>query len=646
MARRPPRHGAAIWAFCLIQSYLAHPGASASAGADSRHALWALASTVHRAVGNATTTSAPAAPGTVKLVPGIREVPAITRHSKQAGGGYHPGGEVQTGVPLVRHSKRAGGGYHPGSPLYARQQHIKKQQRAGAASVSGPSTTFLCIICLSAQYFLVYTALVVARTFSAQPVRGESSQVVSALEGMAKTVNFAPLLCVVFLVARLRALQLTRGDPEQYSLPQPWVQKAMLASTFAVLGQLVLLCGLAGGSQDLIGTCGLRIVNIVRFILLLLLSGGVAGVCCGIYSMRAPRELLGQGQPPLSHALWCTMCIAIFSFVVYVALAVASELGPRSRIARALQLATFTLSLAPMACILFIAARLRALQVNPTEVDQQLWATCAFYICTCSIFLKTLRALVAPLVLGGKASMGPSDGDVHLQVSSLQVTKALGAVRWFTMLFLYGGLIAVIVSIFLLENPRGGAFAPPVSPAMQCVIGLNVLFFGAHLVQFLVCAVSGVMQQNTGLLTASAFADSAPQSRAVVAVRTACLSVMFCPMLCVIFIVARLRALQLTRGLGAPQGWAQDCMYVASYSVLAQLLIAVGLGLGAVDADQKPKMVAMFEVVEFVLIASMHVAAVAVVVAAYVMTPETATGANGLIASHGHWLLPTQSAAF
>merc|ERR1719454_2242655 len=47
-------------------------------------------------------------------------------------------------------------------------------------------------------------------------------------------------------------------------------------------------------------------------------------------------------------------------------------------------------------------------------------------------------------------------------------------------------------------------------------------------------------------------------------------TVFFAPMLSVLFIGLRLRALQITQQKGAPQGWAQQGMFLATYSVMFQ----------------------------------------------------------------------------
>merc|ERR1719321_2267263 len=63
--------------------------------------------------------------------------------------------------------------------------------------------------------------------------------------------------------------------------------------------------------------------------------------------------------------------------------------------------------------------------------------------------------------------------------------------------------------------------------------------------------------------------------------------VMFCPMLAILFVACRMRALQLTANKGAPPGWAQDCMYVATFSSLGQLFVIVLIGIQSASENGK-----------------------------------------------------------
>merc|ERR550514_1322227 len=119
-------------------------------------------------------------------------------------------------------------------------------------------------------------------------------------------------------------------------------------------------------------------------------------------------------------------------------------------------------------------------------------------------------------------------------------------------------------------------------------------------------------------------------------------SVFFAPMLSVLFIGLRLRALQITDQKGAPQGWAQQGMFLATYSVMFQLLMifilgAVNGGAPELDSDGNPKEqgsgMAAHALVAFRYLAllALYGGAVTCVVALFKITPETATGTGSLI---------------
>merc|ERR1719387_3174818 len=135
------------------------------------------------------------------------------------------------------------------------------------------------------------------------------------------------------------------------------------------------------------------------------------------------------------------------------------------------------------------------------------------------------------------------------------------------MLCLYGGFTAVMVSVFLIEHPDGPEKTPPISPAMQCVMNLAVQYFTIMLLLF----VSITVRQFTGMGEFAIIIFEAGQK-----------TVMFCPMLAMLFIGCRMRALQLTKATdgtippgAGPQGWAQQGMFLASWSVLIQVILTI-----------------------------------------------------------------------
>ena len=67
----------------------------------------------------------------------------------------------------------------------------------------------------------------------------------------------------------------------------------------------------------------------------------------------------------------------------------------------ALQGAIVTLFFAPMMAVLFIGARMRALQMDPINGAPQRWAQNCFYACTYAIMIQCILAIAVPLILGG-----------------------------------------------------------------------------------------------------------------------------------------------------------------------------------------------------------------------------------------------------
>jgi len=129
------------------------------------------------------------------------------------------------------------------------------------------------------------------------------------------------------------------------------------------------------------------------------------------------------------------------------------------------------------------------------------------------------------------------------------------------MLSLYTGAIAVVCSVFTLQHPDGKESTPPLSPTMQCVLNLAFQYF---LIYALVWIFITLEDFTSFELTAAKQAVESAKS-----------TVQFAPMLAVLFIATRMRALQMTDNQGAPQGWVQDGMYLATWSVLIQFLMCL-----------------------------------------------------------------------
>merc|ERR1719217_1051117 len=82
------------------------------------------------------------------------------------------------------------------------------------------------------------------------------------------------------------------------------------------------------------------------------------------------------------------------------------------KLAGVFDMAKFTVNFAPMLSVLFIGARMRALQIDPKHGKPQGWAQNCFYLCTYSVLLQTLLVIILPFATECTVEQGASEGDV------------------------------------------------------------------------------------------------------------------------------------------------------------------------------------------------------------------------------------------
>merc|ERR1719487_2534413 len=187
----------------------------------------------------------------------------------------------------------------------------------------------------------------------------------------------------------------------------------------------------------------------------------------------------------------------------------------------------------------------------------------------------TLCVIVIPLITGSTMRVNKKTGDLDPEEKVFEspiVGIAFTILKYLIMLGLYIGALVVVYGIITFEPPKGtwpGDQVPPVSPAVQCVMILSCQFF----------IVYGLIQVSA---TYQQFSDSIDLSLFDETMQTATLSMFFAPMLAILFIGARMRALQMDPVNGAPQKWAQNCFFMCTYALLVQtcLTIAIPIVLG------------------------------------------------------------------
>jgi len=452
----------------------------------------------------------------------------------------------------------------------------------------------------------------------------------------------------MMLGLRMRVLQLSKGD----GAPDEFVQTCMHSVTYAILVNTLLVmlipvfCSAdvpvtetgemdveAGNPFENVALAYL--FTVVRYLVFLGLYVGFGGIIYGVFTYEPPAGVWEGDLPPVSPAVKCTVILSTAFFFVYFMQALSRSyvqlLGASTwveKVDNAMKCAANTFGLAPMLCAVFLAARMRALQMDPISGNPQAWAQNCFFACTYGLMTMTVLSALVPLVLNGKAKARAAvEGDVEFDVPQPMVGKVLTVCRFLAMLSVYGGFTAVVCSVFTIEHPGGKDMTPPLSPTMQCVLNLAFQYF---LIYFLLWVFT----------TVEDFFPSVDLMTVKDAIESAKATVQFAPMLAVLFIGTRMRALQLSDNQGAPQAWVQSGMFLATWSLMIQftmcLLMPLFTGMkytpDSLDKPAAPPAVSNYygaltlTIIRYLALVSLMGGVAVVATGVFLMTPENANG--------------------
>jgi len=538
-----------------------------------------------------------------------------------------------------------------GEPMEA-VENVKKVPYVGKQfKTRGVTTAMQCVVSLTIQFMIVYTALAVCRMAAdAWGMKYDNVPIQKILQTATLTVAFAPMLAILFLAFRMRVNQLTknRGDPPD------WAQVCMYFCTYAVLLMTLCVCIIPLFTGEVFGVDpktgqipedthpfknqALAIgFTVLKYIILLMLYVGALGVVYGIITFVPPKGFWPEGKKfPVAPAVQCTMILSCQYFIVYGGMQIArtwtqfTGIAPNftSKVENALLTATASMNFAPMLAVLFIAARMRALNMDPINGNPQKWAQNCFFMCTYALLAQTCFSVAVPLILQGEAKPGKVEGDMEYTVENKAFGSVMAIGRYIMMICLYIGAGCVVYSIFTIEHPHGPEHTIHLSPTMQCVINLTFQFFFVYIWIWAAITIKEFTGFEWALLT-----QTMENCKGVV---------MFCPMLSILFVGTRMRALMLTDWRGAPQGWCQDGMYMATWSLLIQFIMVLvtpcATGVPAqVDEDGNIKWepenkilfycIVVIRVLGFLLL---YGGIITVIVGVYTMTRETANGRGAM----------------
>jgi hypothetical protein len=196
----------------------------------------------------------------------------------------------------------------------------------------GVSTAMNCVVSLTIQYFVIYTALALLRT--AADVWGldyGKVPIQKILKDAATTVNYAPMLAILLLAVRMRTNYLTQNKGH----PQVWVQMWMYCATYAILlmtlivvviplftGQTIGVDQKTGDldpdskpfSNFIVAGC----FTALKYIVMIFLYVGVVAIVYGAcVFVPPPGTWPGDTIPPPAPAVACIFVLAGYYFVIY-----------------------------------------------------------------------------------------------------------------------------------------------------------------------------------------------------------------------------------------------------------------------------------------------------------------------------------------
>lgn len=262
--------------------------------------------------------------------------------------------------------------------------------------------------------------------------------------------------------------------------------------------------------------------------------------------------------------------------------------------------------------------------MDPKNGNPQSWAQNCMFLCSYSVLIQTVLVILVSFCGGEcKSSSDEIEGDVKFIVKDPFVKTILDLTRWILMIVLYVSFILIAVSPFLLTMK--GKPAPPISPALCNVLILVAQYFFVYLCLWL----SILYRQNDGGKLPLQIFDAAKST------------VMYCPMLAILFVAARMRSGQIGQLGGveaAPQRYAQEAMHLSTWALFVQLLMVILVGIlnGEVKTDAEGNVIVtgasvwhkITEFFRYLCLISLYGGIVAVLIGIFTMDVESVDMAN------------------
>jgi len=354
-----------------------------------------------------------------------------------------------------------------------------------------PSPSLVCVVVLTCVYFMSHLFVYIANSHSVFKMRVRKLAAPSGLRGpavaAASVVRPAPILAVMFLQCRLRAMQL---DPWA-GRPQLWAQ-----CLFCICTAVVVLKVLVAAYEGYCGTMDEGYYNWPEFrtyfgihALQHFLAFAIVGLIIGIIvsvNVLEPRN--GMPKPVYPPTLKCVQALTVLYFVVYVLLHVSQSLNrlfeySMPKLRSAAEAANVSVSFTPMIGILLLMVRMRALQVTNQQGGPQAWAQLTMYVCLFATFLQAACCLLLPVFLH-KSTEVDDQGNAKFDLKPMIGAYCVTCVKYVVLTCLVGGIILLCISAYRISpkssNYQGSVGRSATSFIKMFVVVLSI-FLGALL---------------------------------------------------------------------------------------------------------------------------------------------------------------------
>lgn len=524
-------------------------------------------------------------------------------------------------LPYVIHRKNAGELYPPGSDMYRKQEYLKKK-RLEQDSIP-LSTTMSCVLALICSFIALGALLKTLNMFNDARWLDRRREAKS-WQTVEESVGFIPMLCVLFLAARLQAMHYCRGEPELFGLPQWWVRTAMACCTVAgLLAIPVHLLAAAVGDRQRRTRCSICCGMVLRTILqcaMFIVYVCLLVVCIGVVTMQPPGQFhLATDHSPISPAILCTVFLSVVYFIVYLGLVTVKKanevglLGQRLRFAPEqeylVSMNSTVDTFAPMLCVCFLGTRIRTMQLDPLHGGVEPWVQSLFYSCSVCFVLHTILSVTSTYM--DMRQQGDSTGQYSVGART-PAAIMLEVLKLILVALITVGAFAVSVRFFT-ANTQANVDARPLALTLQCTVVLTVVYFAVHL---LLTSVNTVQKASNWSHSHPIFDEES--------LRHARDSLDNCPKFSILFLGTFMRALYLTDDQGAPQAWCQISQCIATATIVALILVR---GIGCVMKKQN----GACQFLSYILSCVAYACAVENMVAIYLMMPETANGPGSAV---------------